>query len=166
MSLLLKELASRKDILSYISKINETIEGFKPYSEVVMPEDKSKYRTMAEGREGLVRLVGNIALQHAQSLSRSDDPTQLQTRLEYNDVLEQFRQSLKQITEYVEGTQHINTADIMYLADRYMGALDLERNSNAAVNEAMKQVDDWHSRYGKRPNLTTSPTITTETNNS
>ena len=47
-------------------------------------------RTMAEGREGLARLVSKIASANIESLAREHNPQDLEDRLAYDAKMEEF----------------------------------------------------------------------------
>lgn len=153
-------LAPNTVIDAILEGIKTQIEAFKPFFVNFSSED-SGARTMAEGREGYARLINRIANQHVDSLSRSDDPTLLDQRLGYDDSLEKLRQGLMQIAEMVSNTQTCNGVDIMQFVDRYNAVLQANRTSNAALDEAMKEVDEWNKRFANKKddgtNATTPP---------
>lgn len=133
------------------AQLNKIAGEIKPFSVTVRNDDKTGTRTMAEGREGYVRLVEKIALQHEGSLSRSDDPRELSRRLQYDSELESVRQALMVLLEMISDTQWANSADIMSLSDRYAVTLQAQRGHDAALDGALSELDEWNKRYANRP---------------
>lgn len=136
-------------------QVNGTITGLNLYHVPLNAAERIGKRSMAEGREGLVRLVSRIALQHPESLSRADNPFELATMLERDSELEALRQACLQLMEMVQDTQFANSCDIMTLCDAYTAALQLDRKRNTALDSAMNEVDEWNNRY--RPEQPTPP---------
>lgn len=132
---------------SIAARLTTAINDFKPYSIALSNEERIGKRSMAEGREGLVRLVSRIALQHSGSLSKMDDPQELLAALEIDTQLELLRQACMQLLEMISDTQFGNSCDIMVLADNYVGALQFARGRDAALDSAMAEVDEWNKRY-------------------
>ncbi|HTN16538.1 MAG TPA: hypothetical protein VL092_02580 [Chitinophagaceae bacterium] len=119
-------------------------------------EQKKSGRTMASGREGLVRLISQIASNNINSLPREHNPADLAGKLTYDGKLEELRQALLRLMEIVAETQLANSIDIMKMADDYASALQISRNNNGSLDLAMREVDDWNSRFGQR-NTPTPP---------
>ena len=108
-----------------------------------------------EPREGLARLVSNIAIANIDSLARENDPQQLKDRLDYDDRLEGVRQMALTIVETVTETQLANGIDIMNLVDAFAANLQTSRSGNGSLDEAMKGVDEYNKRFapkGEVPN--------------
>ena len=59
-------------------------------------------RTMAEGREGLARLISKIASANINSLAREHNPQDLEDRLAYDAKLEELRQLAIKLNEIVK----------------------------------------------------------------
>ncbi|KAA5535122.1 hypothetical protein F0919_11065 [Taibaiella lutea] len=144
-------------ITTYVNDFNKALE---PDAVIVEDEAKEGIRTMAEGREGLVRLVSKIAVQHDDSLGKKDNASQLVELLEYDSSLETMRQAIKALMEYITDTQWGNSADIMVVADRFKRTLQEQRNNSAALDSAMKEVDEWNKRYGRNEKNDTDTTDT------
>ena len=117
-------------------------------------------RTMAEGREGYARLISRIANQFPNALSRADNPTELSGLLDYYNNLEGGRMAILQNLETVEEIQLGASSDIMTLTDRYKDNLQISRQNDSALDLAMRDVDNWNSRFGSNKNKTddTPPT--------
>ena len=115
-------------------------------------EERQATRSMAEGREGYARLVSRLATQFPNSLSRADVPTELSTLLDYYSNLEGNRLALVQALEMIEEIQLGAATDIMTLADRYVASLQISRGNEANLDQAMKEVDDWNSRFSSTKN--------------
>jgi hypothetical protein len=134
------------------STIQSNSGSLEPYKVNLTEEQKKGARTMAAGREGYVRLISQIANQHVNSLPREHTPTELAGRLVYDSKLEELRQALLKLSEIVSETQLANSVDIMRMADDYGAALQISRNNNGSLDEAMREVDEWNSRFGLRNN--------------
>lgn len=102
---------------------------------------------MAEGREGYARLVSQVANNHANSLLREHNPSDLIAKLAYDSKLEELRQPLMKLLEIVSETQLANGIDAMRLVDDYVKALQISRNSNGSLDLAMREIDEWNKRF-------------------
>lgn len=139
--------------------LQELQEHFKGYF-ANLSETEKKGRTMAEGREGLARLVSHIATEHALNLSRNDDPSELAAALEYDAALEGARQACLTLLEQISETQMANSIDIMTMVDRYTQTLDAARSSNTALDLALREVDEWNKRFGQRNDRKNNEAVT------
>jgi hypothetical protein len=119
---------------------------FKPYF-IDLSEEEKKGRTMAEGREGIVRLVSQIALAHPDSLARNDDPIDLGNKMTHDARLEGMRQELLTMLEMVTETQMANGIAAMKMSDRFVKVLQAGRSNNAGLDLAMREVDEWNRRF-------------------
>ncbi|RKS25486.1 hypothetical protein CLV94_0520 [Flavobacterium endophyticum] len=122
------------------------LSGFRVY----MTDSEKAGRSMAEDREGYVRLISRIANQFPDALSRSDAPDDLVTHLDYYDRLEANRLALLQALEVIQEISLGTATDIMTFADRYHANLKIARNHDASIDLAMREVDDWNARFGNR----------------
>ena len=116
-------------------------------------EERQATRSMSEGREGYARLVSRVATQFPNSLSRADVPAELSTLLDYYSNLEANRLALVQALEVIEEIQLGAATDIMTLADRYVASLQISRSNEGHLDQAMKEVDDWNSRFSSTKNI-------------
>lgn len=105
---------------------------------------------MAEGREGLARLVSKIATANIDSLARENDPQELEQRLAYDDQLEGVRQQALTIIEMITETQFANGIDIMKLVNTFTANLQTSRSRNGSLDEAMKDVYDYNKRFAPK----------------
>lgn len=150
MSYLVNSQASAVELDAMRAQIQNFTASFAPYKVTLSDNDKKGIRSMAEGREGYVRMVCQIASIHINSLAREQNPADLQSRLAYDSKLEECRQALLGMLETVSETQIANSIDIMKLTDDYVGNLQTSRHNNGALDLAMREVDDWNSRYSNR----------------
>lgn len=139
--------APKATIDSLVAQVNSGITTFKPFSVNLTEEEKLGGRRMAEGREGHARLVSAIATQHANSLSRNDNAAELSGLLNYYGMLAGAIQAAYDLLEKFEETQLGTGADIMVLVDRYVKNLQIERNNSSSLDLAMREVDEWNSRF-------------------
>jgi hypothetical protein len=147
-----------------VNGINDIINTVKPLAKSVSPAQKQKLRAMATGRQGIVELVSNIAIQNSDSLGKKDNPEDLVNRLSMDRSYERLNQAILQLMELIADTQFLNSVDVMHYYDTYMGALNNDRKRNASLDEAMKQVDAYHKRFGgdagTTPETPVSPDVT------
>ena len=59
--------------------------------------------------------------------------------------------------ETITETQMANSMDIMKMVDDSVNVLQVSRNNSAALDLAMREVDDWNARFANR-NDNTNPT--------
>lgn len=139
---------------AFTSAINAALTPLAPFKINLTDAEKRGTRSMAEGREGYARLVGRIATQYPNSLSRADTPTELTALLDYYQNLEGNRLALLQALETIQEVQLGAATDIMTLVDRYVASLQISRSNEASLDLAMADVDDWNSRYANKPSQT------------
>src|SRR6478736_8339959 len=145
-------------LTGFTTAINTAIAPFAPFKINLTDEEKKGSRSMAEGREGYVRLISRIANQFPNSLSRADAPTELSNLLAYYNDLESNRLALTQAMETIHEIQLGAATDIMTLVDRYAGSLQSSRTNEGSLDMAMKEVDEWNSRYANvNPKTTETP---------
>jgi hypothetical protein len=144
-----KQLVAAEVLGKLAAMINSYNAMIKPDAVVVTDQQKMGVRTMAEGREGYVRLVSKIAMQHEDALSRLDKADELQQRIAYDAALETTRQAAIELLEQLDDTRWGNSADIMVMTDRYLASLQNQRANNSALDQSLREVDDWNSRYGR-----------------
>ena len=107
-------------------------------------------RTMAEGREGLARLVSKIASANIESLAREQNPQDLEDRLAYDAKMEELRILAMKFLENVAETQLANAVDIMTYVDAYSENLQTSRKNNGSLDLAMREVDEWNKRFAHK----------------
>ena len=134
----------------FTTTIDTAIDVFTPFKINLTNEEKKATRSMAEGREGYARLVSRIANQHPNSLSRVDEPIELTNLLAYYDGLEANRLAVLEALESVEEIQLCAATDIMTLVDRYNTNLQSSRANEGSLDLAMKDVDDYNSRFANK----------------
>lgn len=130
--------------------INTAIEPLEPFKINISDGEKAGMRSMAEGREGYVRLISRIATQYPNALSREDLPAELVDLLAYYDKQQANRMALLEALELVEEGSLATATDIMALADRYNANMAISRRNNSALDLAMREVDEWNKRFGNR----------------
>lgn len=116
---------------------------------VALTQRNGKDRKMAEGREGFVRLISKIALEHDDCLAKKDSAQELVQMLAYDARMESLRQALFAIEEMIVKTQKANAIDSMQVCDRFARSLQANRQNNTALDRAMREVDDWNKRFGR-----------------
>lgn len=134
-------------ILTTLQNINNQ---FTPHYRNLANKDRIGLRSMAEGREGYVRLVSAIGNAHPDDLNRRDNPAVLDALLDYDKNLELVRQQLLATSEKVSEIQLANSADIMTMVDSFVAALQSNRARNSALDNAMNEIDDYNSKFGSK----------------
>lgn len=150
--LLVQNMAAQADLDAITTGANAMIKAFQPFFINLTNAESEGIRSMAVGREGMVREVSKIAVQHIDSLSRNYDPQDLVTKLNYDDGLSTPIQAVTQLLEMLKNTQTANSADIMQLSDSYTANLQDDRKNNAALDEAMKPIDEYNKRFSNKGN--------------
>lgn len=139
---------------SDIENIAKQLDGMtgmvKAFSTSLNDTQRVGLRTMAEGREGLVRTISRIANTHVSSLPRNEDPTQLENALAYYDQLANVLQKTGLLHEMIDDTVTALGADIMAISDRYSNFLQTARLGDNSLDMAMNQLDAYNQRFGAR----------------
>lgn len=133
----------RLNLQSFTSSLNE-------YKINLSETQKRGARSMSGGREGYARMISQIASNNMNSLPREHNPADLVSRLAYDAKLEESRQAIMTLLETISETQLANSIDIMKIVDDYAGLLQISRNNNAALDLAMREVDEWNARFGPK----------------
>ena len=149
MSKIITSIAAKAITDTLITNVNNAVVPFAPFKINLTASDKIGSRSMAEGREGYARLVSRIANQNPNALSRADNPSELANLLDYYNNLEGCRIAITQVLEMISETQLGAATDIMTLTDRYVANLQISRGNDASLDNAMQEVDDYNSRFGK-----------------
>ena len=137
------------DAVSMAAQLKSMIATFEPHYHNLSNEERTGIRTMAEGREGIVRTINQVAQANPDDLSRKDDPMALQKKLDYDVQLENIRQLAVKLLEYVEETQLANSQDIMAVADAFVATLQIARSRNSGLDQAMKPIDEHNKKFGR-----------------
>lgn len=135
---------------TFTAAINTALAPLLPFKISLTNEEKKGMRSMAEGREGFARLIGRIANQFPNSLSRIDNPAEFNTLMGVYENTEAVRMALLQALETIDEIGIGASTDIMTLVDRYSGSLEISRGSDGALDLAMREVDEYNRRFGKR----------------
>lgn len=133
-----------------ISNLKDQIAVIKPFKVNLTDDAKRGSRTMGEGREGLARLVSNIATNNIDSLARENDPKELEDRLTYDAQIEKIRQQALSLLEITEETQLANGIDIMKLVDAFVANLQTSRSRNGSLDNSMREVDEYYKRFAPK----------------
>lgn len=130
------------------TQLDLLINQLNTYNVSLNDDQRKGLRTMAEGREGFAKLVGDIALAHTESLPRNEDPKELQEALAYYSQLSKLRVQAAKLYEMLDDTQTATGMDVMAMVDRYSAYLQAARNANTALDGALNEVDKYNSRFG------------------
>lgn len=146
---------------TFAAAINTALAPLLPFKISLTNEEKKGMRSMAEGREGFARLIGRIANQFPNSLSRIDTPAEFNTLLGVYENTEAVKMALLQALETVEEIGMGASTDIMTLVDRYSASLDISRGTDGALDLAMREVDEYNSRFANKSLKKDSPSAET-----
>lgn len=154
MSYLVNSQAPATTLDSIRVSIQTHITSLAAFKVNLIESEKSGARTMAEGREGYARLVSQICNNNINSLPREFNPADLTSKLAYDSKLEEAKQAIMSLLETISETQTANSIDIMKMVDDSVKVLQISRNNNAALDLAMREVDEWNTRFANKPNNT------------
>ena len=132
------------------NNLQTQITALEPFKINLSDGEKIGGRTMAEGREGLARLISKVASANINSLAREHNPQDLEDRLAYDAKLEELRQLAIKLNEIVTETQLANSVDIMTYVDAYAENLHTSRRDNGSLDLAMREVDEWNKRFAHK----------------
>lgn len=135
---------------NFTTAINAALAPLADFRISLSDTEKIGTRSMAEDREGYVRLISRIANQFPDALSRADSPVDLVVHLDYYNRLEANRIALLQALETIEEMSLGTATDIMAFADRYHDNLKIARRHESAIDLAMREVDEWNSRFANK----------------
>jgi len=136
------------------TNLQTQVTALEPFKVNLSDGEKIGGRSMAEGREGLARLISKIASANVNSLAREHNPQDLEDRLAYDAKLEELRQLAIKLNEIVTETQLANSVDIMTYVDAYNDNLQTSRKNNGSLDLAMREVDEWNKRFANKPSDT------------
>jgi hypothetical protein len=140
--------------------VNTQVTTLTPFKVGLNEDEKKGARTMSVGREGLARMIGQIATANINSLAREHNPADLASRLAYDSKLEEVRQVTMTLLELITETQLANSVDIMTLVDAYFINLQASRRNNSTLDAAMREVDEWNKRFvSKNAEKPETPTV-------
>lgn len=133
---------------AFMKAVNDATATFEDFKVTISADEKVGKRSMAEGREGYVRMVSKIANQYPNGLSRADNPTDMVAILDYYDEVSAVRMALLKGLETIDDTLFGAAIDIMNMADRYVQNLQISRKTDGSLDYAMREVDDFNKRFG------------------
>jgi hypothetical protein len=142
------------------AQIQSAITTFLPFSLGLSAEERKGLRSKGTGRDGYARLVSRTANVHGQYLPRTEDPKELADSLDYFDAMAEKRVKAYYLVEVIDDTTLGVAADIMGITDRYVGYLQTARTGDANLDEAMKEIDEYNSRFGVRTGKEETPPAT------
>lgn len=152
---------AQPDIDKAQTDLEQRINTIKPFTASLNDSQRLGLRTMAEGREGLARTISRIAITHFENLPRNENPEEMEAALAYYDKLSTLQQRVLFYSEMIDDTLTGLGADIMAMADRYVGYLQTARNGNNNLDMALSQVDDYNKRFGNRSSKPEPGNVTT-----
>jgi len=143
----------------FTSTLNASLVPLENYRISLTDEEKIGMRSMAEGREGYVRLISRIATQFPNALSRADQPEELENKVDLYDRLEGNRLAALQVLEVIQELQLGVATVSMTLVDRYAANLKISRSNEAALDLAMRDVDAYNTRFANKPENPDTPEV-------
>jgi 3-dehydroquinate synthase class II len=120
-----------------------------PAASPLSPEEKHN-RSIAEKREGYVRLVFRVADNFTEELPNSFDLGEYKKLLAAREDWKVILLKMEELAELAEDTEYSISVELMKNADRAFKALDAARKTNPALDRAMREIDEYNSQFGAR----------------
>lgn len=127
-----------------------------PFTIELNSDEKEGIRTVAEGREGYVRLVTNLSETYNGELPRTYDETVLRKKLNLREAVGLLLLQTQQINTMLDNTYVGLGADIMKQADETVQHLQASRMRNGELDKALKTIDEYNKRFGKKKETDTT----------
>ncbi|MFA6057151.1 MAG: hypothetical protein WC756_03050 [Taibaiella sp.] len=148
MDLLVTSFAPPNDIINATQAINNWRDSFNPYKKSLTAKAKKNIRAVGSSRYGLAKIVGKISTQYNDKLSKEDDAAELTSRMEYIDKVRQYKIAAQNLYESLDDTDKALGKDIMAHVDKFSSSLQIARQHDGDLDEAMKELDEYNARFG------------------
>ena len=143
--------------LSEISSLlKQAIDLSVPFTIELNSDEKEGIRTVAEGREGYVRLVTDLSETYSGELPRTFDETVLRKKLNLRETIGLLLLQTQQINTMLDNTYVGLGTDIMKQADEAVKHLQASRLRNGELDKALKTIDEYNKRFGKKKETDTT----------
>ena len=136
-----------------------------PSAAPLSPEERQN-RSVAEKREGYVRLIIRLAKNYSSELPVSYDLAETEKLLAAREDWKLLSLKAEELAELADDTEYSISVELMKNADRAAKALDAGRKINPALDRAMVEVDEYNKQFGVRKESSTEtipPPPTTDT---
>ncbi len=140
--LLENELINGKDTINNLNAI------LKPHSKSLTAKQRIGIRSVGNSRYGLVKIAERIALQYESKLSKEDNAVDLAVRVSYLEKIRQYKIAVLALFEMLDDTDKALGQDIMNFVSKFSKHLDAARIHDGDLDEALKDLDDYNSRFG------------------
>ena len=138
--------AQISEVIDLMTKVrNILVDSASPLS-----PDEKKNRSMAEKREGYVRLVLRVAENFVDELPRSFDLEEYKNLLKARDEWKIMLLKAEEVAELIEDTEYAIGVELMKQVDRAAAALNSGRKNNPALDRAMREIDDYNQQFGTK----------------
>ncbi len=121
-----------------------------PFFVELTKAEKEGIRTVAEGREGYVRIVTDLSETYSNELPKVFDETVLRQKLNLRERVGLLLLKSQKITTMLDNTYVGLGADIMQRVDETVSHLNASRGRNGELDKAMNAVDEYNKRFGKK----------------
>ena len=141
--------------------LDQSASAATPFFVELTKAEKEGIRTVAEGREGYVRIVTDLSETYSNELPKVFDETVLRQKLNLREIIGLLLLKSQKITTMLDNTYVGLGADIMQRVDETVSHLNASRTRNGELDKAMNAVDEYNKRFGKKKD-TPTPTTTTD----
>ena len=142
--------------------LDQSASAATPFFVELTKAEKEGIRTVAEGREGYVRIVTDLSETYSNELPKVFDETVLRQKLNLREIIGLLLLKSQKITTMLDNTYVGLGADIMQRVDETVSHLNASRTRNGELDKAMNAVDEYNKRFGKKKD--TPPPLTTTDN--
>ena len=148
MDLLVSALAPENELLNGRNTVNNLNSIMEPFKKPLTAKARKTLRAVGSSRYGLVKIVEKIAIQYDGKLSKEDNAVDLAMRVAYLDRIRQYKIAVLNLFEMLDDTDKAIGHDIMAHVDKFSGNLQTARQHDGDLDEAMKELDEYNSRFG------------------
>ena len=129
-------------------EVNSIAERFAKYAVSLSNEERKGIRGIGASRMGLALLINQTAMQFNQKLSKQDNAEELDVRLENLKAIRGYKIAVATLLEKLDDTDKALSPDIMKHVDKFRDALNSARRHDGDLDNGMKEIDAYHSRFG------------------
>jgi hypothetical protein len=148
MDLLVNEFAQESELIKAKDAINNLNVIFHPFHKPLTARARQGMRAVGTSRYGLVKIVEKMSLQYDSKLSKEDNAVNLAVRVSYLDRIRQLKIAVLNFYEALDDTDKAVGHDVMAHVDKFSASLQIARQHDGDIDEAMKELDEYNSRFG------------------
>lgn len=148
MDLFVKNFASDAELQNSMDQVNALAQSLMPYKVSLSNETRKNLRVVGSSRLGLVEIVNKVAMQYNNKLTKDENATELNQRVNYLRELRAYKLAAQNLYELLDDTEKALGNDIMSYVDKFSSSLRNARKFDGDLDEAMKELDDYNGRFG------------------